>query len=32
MLGGLVIRADSKNTSLGMGLSITFKVERGLCV
>ena len=31
MLGGLVTPADSKNTSLGKGLSITSKVE-GECL
>ena len=28
MLGGLVTLADSKNASLGMGLSIASKLER----
>ena len=31
MLGGLSIPADSLNISLGMGLSITLKAERGVC-
>ena len=31
MLGGLVTPADSKNTSLGMGLFITSKLE-GECL
>ena len=29
MLGGLVTPADSKNTSLGMGLSVACKLEEG---